>query len=518
MGTTSSGIGTDGVTGIVTYLSVTGDISYPAISENDILGIGTEKVKVLNVEPRLSRIRVIRAVDGTVAVAHTVTTKIYENPRKLTINSGFKTDYEYRRNKQIYFNPSETVGLGTTAGVGIGSTLSFSNPGTGVSERFIQTKTLYLPNHELKTGDQVTYSPGNGSGLVYIENSVATAKTLSDGQNLFVARITDSLIGLATVRVGLGTTGNFVGVGTTAGSSSTLFFSGIGTGLYHSLKTKHTSITGELRRNKVTVAVAESHGIAGEHVVFMNVNPSLTTSFTVKYNDFNRRVLIDPKDFTAAGVNTTTNAITIVDHGYVTGQKVLHTATAVAEGLTNNEMYNIVRIDDNTFKLSEDYFNSTQLKPTIVGITSASAGTLSLINPQLSVYRDSTVEFDVTDSSLSYVKQASSYSAFELNFYRDKNFTQIYDKNESSSTFDVVRTGTVGITTDAKVTLKVNKDTPDTLYYRLDPVYESDVPVEKQEIISDSDVISNNEIDIRSSVYSGTFPLGLGGTTLSVTL
>ena len=80
MGTTSSGIGTDGVTGIVTYLSVTGDISYPAISENDILGIGTEKVKVLNVEPRLSRIRVIRAVDGTVAVAHTVTTKIYENP------------------------------------------------------------------------------------------------------------------------------------------------------------------------------------------------------------------------------------------------------------------------------------------------------------------------------------------------------------------------------------------------------------------------------------------------------
>ena len=339
--------------------------------------------------------------------------------------------------------------------------------------------------------------------MVYIENSVATAKTLSDGQNLFVARITDSLIGLATVRVGLGTTGNFVGVGTTVSSSSTLFFSGIGTGLYHSLKTKHTSITGELRRNKVTVAVAESHGIAGEHVVFMNVNPSLTTSFTVKYNDFNRRVLIDPKDFTAAGVNTTTNAITIVDHGYVTGQKVLHTATAVAEGLTNNEMYNIVRIDDNTFKLSEDYFNSTQLKPAIVGITSASAGTLSLINPQLSVYRDSTVEFDVTDSSLSYVKQASSYSAFELNFYRDKNFTQIYDKNESSSTFDVVRTGTVGITTDAKVTLKVNKDTPDTLYYRLDPVYESDVPVEKQEIISDSDVISNNEIDVRSSVYRG---------------
>ena len=52
----------------------------------------------------------------------------------------------------------------------------------------------------------------------------------------------------------------------------------------------------------------------------MNVNLS-DNIIPVKYNDFNRRVLIDPKDFTAAGVNTTTNAITIVDHGYVTGQK-----------------------------------------------------------------------------------------------------------------------------------------------------------------------------------------------------
>ena len=99
-------------------------------------------------------------------------------------------------------------------------------------------------------------------------------------------------------------------------------------------------------------------------------------------------------------------------------------------------------------------------KKPLVGVASTAAGTISRINPPLKVYRDSTVEFDVSDSSLSYTKQASSYAAFELNFYRDKTFSQLYDKNQESSVFNVVRTGTVGITTDAKVTLSI---TPRTL-------------------------------------------------------
>ena len=46
----TSGIGSTSVTGIVTYFSVAGNLNYPNIRENDILGIGTEKVKVLNVD------------------------------------------------------------------------------------------------------------------------------------------------------------------------------------------------------------------------------------------------------------------------------------------------------------------------------------------------------------------------------------------------------------------------------------------------------------------------------------
>ena len=132
VGTSSSGVGTVGATGIVTYFKVTGDLNFPQIRENDILGIGSERVRVLNVDVLNSRIRVLRGVNGVVGASHTITTTFLEDPRKLTINAGFKTTYAPRRNRQIYFDPSESVGLGTATGVGIGSTIVFANPGAGL--------------------------------------------------------------------------------------------------------------------------------------------------------------------------------------------------------------------------------------------------------------------------------------------------------------------------------------------------------------------------------------------------
>ena len=61
--------------------------------------------------------------------------------------------------------------------------------------------------------------------------------------HLFVAKLTDDLIGLSTVRIGLGTPGDgvdpediFVGAAATTKKQSLLYFTGIGTGVYHSLK------------------------------------------------------------------------------------------------------------------------------------------------------------------------------------------------------------------------------------------------------------------------------------------
>ena len=119
----------------------------------------------------------------------------------MTISAGFKTDFAYRTNKQIYFDPSETVGLGSTAGVGIGSTIFFSNPGAGATLINIPTKTLFFKDHEFETGDLVTYSSGIGSGIVVQdETNVGVGTTLASGTQLFIAKVSNNLIGLSTVR------------------------------------------------------------------------------------------------------------------------------------------------------------------------------------------------------------------------------------------------------------------------------------------------------------------------------
>jgi len=511
VGTLSSGIGSVGVTGIVTHVRVTGNLNYPQIKENDILSVGTEQVKVLNVDILNSRIRVLRGINGVVGASHTVTSILLEDPRRLTISAGFNTTYAPRLNKQIYFNPSESVGLGTAVGVGIGSTIVFSNPGAGITRVDIPTKGIYIKDHGLQTGDQLTYSPGNGSGIDVL-NIVGAASTLADSQTLFAARISNDVIGVATVKVGIGTTGSFVGIASTQRNISTLFFAGFGTGVYHSFKTNFSVITAKLERNQVTVQTKQAHGIQGRHEVDIDVSPSISTTVTLKYNDFNRRVIVNPKDFAADGVNTSTNTITINNHGYETGEKIIHTASIPAIGLSNNAIYYIVKVDKNSFKLSNTEYESKLDKPQTVGIASTSSGTINAINPKIDVYKESTVEFDLSDPSLSYTNQGLSYPAFELNFYLDENHNTIWNTSFTKKTFEVARSGRVGIDTNAKVSLAVNSDIPEQLYYSLDVIEENDVPEVKSSIIDDNTVISHNQIKVSESIFNGRFAVSVGAT------
>ena len=501
--TLNVGVGTAAATGIVTYFSVTGNLSPTSIRENDIFTISTEKIKVLNVDSLNSRIRVLRQIDGTVGISHTATEILYENPRKLKITSGITTSYDYKLNRQIYFNPKDSVGLGTIAGVGIGTTITISNPGAGITQIFIPTKTIYLPNHKLETGDILTYSPNIGSSIGVSTNGISTSVTLTNQSQVFVAKISEDLIGISTVRVGLGSTGVFVGIASTTNGLSTLFFTGIGTGTYHSFETNYDSIIGNISRNLVTVSTSQTHGLTAEDSVYISVNPSISTTFIVKYNDYNRRLVINSKDFISAGVNTSTSSISIVNHGFINGQKIIHISSSPSGGLQNNQIYYVVIVDNNTLKLSNTYYSATSLIPEIVGITSASSGTLSPINPAIQLYKNSTITFDLSDSSLSYTDQFALYPAFEFKFYKDSNFTEEFTTSKTSNVFEVQKIGTIGVTTTAKVILNVNENTPEKLYYNLIPIYDNNTPQIKREVVIDTLIQDHNELQIESSKYNG---------------
>ena len=113
----------------------------------------------MNIDEKLSRIRVLRCIDGTTGTSHPVSSELIEQSKKILINSKSTRLNNSKINKEIYFNPSESVALGT---IGEGTTLSPSNV-------FVPLKSIYIENHNLKTGDILTYSSNGGDPLTFVE-------------------------------------------------------------------------------------------------------------------------------------------------------------------------------------------------------------------------------------------------------------------------------------------------------------------------------------------------------------
>ena len=117
------------------------------------------------------------------------------------------------------------------------------------------------------------------------------ADRLSENIPLFVARLNDDFIGLSTVRIGLGTAGGgidpedvFTGVGVTIKQQSLMYFTGIGTGKYHSLRRNfNETVKGSIEKNLITVSAASSHGLTNNDRVYLTVNAGIVTTVPVKY-------------------------------------------------------------------------------------------------------------------------------------------------------------------------------------------------------------------------------------------
>ena len=210
---------------------------------------------------------------------------------------------------------------------------------------------------------------------------------LTDEQTVFAAKISDDLIGIATNRVGLGSTGGFVGINSSV-TTDILYFNSIGAGVVHSLTTNYGDdvVTGKVNRNLITVSSASTHGILLNDNVQISCNSGVTTNFTVRYNDSNRRILINPRDFVAGDVTLANNTITINSHEFSDGDKVIHNATTPSGGLVDDRIYFIIVVDDNTIRLANTYFDAISQNQINIDITSASGGTLSLVNPEIRAY------------------------------------------------------------------------------------------------------------------------------------
>jgi hypothetical protein len=456
------------------------------VSVGSSIKIGSETLSVLEVYKNLNILKVER---GSTGVSHTATTQINFIPDSFTISQ--KIDYfESNVNNKVFFNPVQSVGVGTTPGITNSITFEFGNSNI---TRNVPTQAIYIENHPFTNNQPVTFTY-NVSNISVSTSPTGTPFNLP--QNVYVINKNINTIGIKT--------------GISSTTSFELYFRGNGSDNdKYSFESVYPQIIGKVERVKSVVSVSTSHELFSGDFINLSIEPNLSvgigtsTSIYVKRDTITGNILINPIGFSSTGINTVTNTISINSHNLKTGDKILYSSNLVASGLSTG-FYYVYRINDNTIKLSETYLDSTMIPPTNVSIagTGGSNQSISLINPQIKSIKNNNLVFNLSDNSL---------VGYNFKLYYDKHYNNEFVSIPSSNLFTLSGIGTVGVSTNAALTVNYSESLPTKLYYNL----------EKSGYISTSDTEVNNysEILFTNSVYNSNYTIsGIGSTTFTISL
>tara|TARA_B100001094_G_scaffold231341_1_gene226124 strand:+ start:10610 stop:23908 length:13299 start_codon:yes stop_codon:yes gene_type:complete len=488
-------------TGPTTFIPVKTE-SLSKVRENDIIQIEDERMKVLNVDLSRSRLRVLREHDGTVGVAHSLETSITHVPTRFEIVLNTENGGISKQDRELYFDPSESVGIGTTAGFGITTSVTISNPGTGKSIISIPTRSILIPSHGLKTGEKIVYYSNTGDNLSISTNGVGST-TLADNTELFAFAFNRNRIGISTVKLGVGTESfrnsgqpiSFVGVGTNI-NAEPFYFVGVGTGKHHSFKTQRSHASVEVSRTRCTVSTGETHGLLVGDRFRSIILPGGRKDYDVFYNDVTNRILIDQK--TLINIDTENNQIQSDNHGYRDGDKVIVVSSTVG-GLDNNRIYYTNYISRNIFSLSSSYQDSVGEETKNVNLTTTGTFRLRLVNPEIRSIKNEILRFNVGDSSLAYIDGTTLKSAFDFKVFFDSTYQREY-LTDRDGNFVVTSSGRLGLDSDAYVEILVNELTPEQLFYKLIPKNDLGMTQSKKDlIIDDYNVVDSTKISFLNS-------------------
>ena len=502
------GIGTSGVTGIVTTITLANSGFKPEIHVNDIVQIGTERLKVLSVNSINNQYRVRR--QAGIISSHTAGQTLTVDQSRFRFTVGVKTDLSTNINRTLVFNPQNSIGIGTTVVVqsvaGVGTTTIVrvkSFDGTILNDHILPPSgstadnLISITNHGLESGDVLIYSPGpTGVALTVSPNlNLTNSFNLVDGQTLYAVKQSNNLLGITTTKAGIGST------------TVSLYFTPVwqNNGVEHSFTTAETEYIGSIKRYDVTVNTSANHTLNSGDSVRINVKPNTAVSRSIEFDTTSRKTILNPTYFgtSSIGVGTTNSKITITDHGYSSGDKILYVSANPITPLIDRGEYYVQKLNDNQFRLSENYTDSIKYGGQYIGITSFGSGVhkVAKINPHVSAKRGQTVGFAVSDGSLQNLK---------LEFFEDENFENRYEGFGIGT--EVTRVGTPG-QSGALVNLKLSNDIPSPLYYKLTPTNLNIITPNKRDANPDTSVANGSKIIIEPSVFSGKHSITTSSST-----
>jgi hypothetical protein len=469
--------------GLVTEIYVT---QLPtSVSVGSSILIDSEILSVVEVFKDLNILKVER---GSTGISHTSSTKINFIPDSFTISENI--DYfESKVNNKVYFNPKQSVGVGTVTGITNSVTFQF---GDSTLTRYIPTQSIYIENHPFTNNQQVTFTIGGTNTNIAISTS-STGNSFNLPQNLYV--ITKNK--------------NTIGIKTTPNSSEVFFISNGSDSNDYSFQSVYTQITGNIKKIKSTISVSTYHELVSGDIVTLNIKPNLSVgigtsiSVNVKRDISTGNILINPISFNSSGINTTTDTITINSHNLNTGDKILYSANLVASGLSTGSYY-VYKVNDNEIKLSETYVDCNSVPPTTVNITNTGGSNqnISLINPQIKSVSNNNLVFNLSDTSL---------SGYNLKIYYDQKFNNEFVSVATTSGFTLNTIGTIGVSTNAELIINYSTNLPNKLYYNLEKSGNINT--------SDEEVKNYSEILFVDSYYNSDYKIsGIGSTTFDISL
>jgi hypothetical protein len=375
--------------------------------------------------------------------------------------------FDSRINDKVFFNPTESVGVGTIVGVGTNVNFSFGDLNVN---RDILSRSIHIDNHPFKTNQKVIYTQ-SGITPISISTDSSTTSNLLSGSELFVVNKGPSLIGLKT-----------------SVSSEELFFHTNGSDDDEfSLESNYNQILGDVDKIESTVSISTDHRLSKGDQVTLNIQPNLSvgigtdSSVSLIYNQDIKKLLVNPIGFNSTGVNTTRNEITITSHGLKTGDKVYYEDSSNTD--VNKKSYYVYAKNRNIINLCETRIDSQKNPPTVVSFASTGGQDqkLSLINPNIISIKNNNLVFDTSDSTL---------SGYNLKFYYDSEFKSEFVGTGSSTSFSV--NSSSGITT-----INYSSDLPENLYYSI----EKDGDILKP----DTEVKNYSKINYRESSYNKSY-------------
>ena len=469
-----------------------------------------EIVQVLNKFDLGSILRVKRFGVG---VAHSYSSRIDVLNTKIDIPVRVKK-FESRVNDKVFFNSKQSVGLGLTVGGGISVDYTVGETTTEVP---IPTRAIYLPDHPFKTGQKLTFKKkGTATSLL-----VGESETSNDLFNL--PDVTTNIFDVYAINRGQ----NYVGLVTVVGAASTsegLFFHGNGSDDFeYSLETQYDQVIGDIDKivstitTKIGAADTTTHNLQTGDRVSLTVTPNTvvglgsTSPLTLSFNEEFQKLVINEVTFANTDINTSDNTITINNHGYKTGNRVLYSSNQRATGKEpfNNSVedlngcYFVYEVDSNKVQLGKTLIDVEVDPPQLIDIktTGGSEHTFGLVNPQIEVIKNSRLTFGVGSSTL---------NGYDLKFYYDQDFKNEFTSVGTGVTFNVISSnGAIGIGSTATKSIAYTDSTPSRLYYSLS----------KGGYISTADKLVDNysEIKFIESEYTGEYNvLGITSDTFQV--